>query len=163
MLATIGCVLALAACGSSNKSNSASKADANDPFLPFAVCMRSHGVPNYPDPRPGGGGIQLGSGVNPSSPSFKAAQAQCRKLMPGGGPSSGRPSAQAKAQMLQISECMRRHGISQFPDPTLTPPSSQAGYSAVVDRGGVALAIPNTIDVASPAFKQAARACGFGH
>ena len=65
--------------------------------------------------------------------------------------------------MVQTSECMRRYGVTDFPDPTLTLPSSPAGYSAVEDRGGVVLAIPNTINVASPAFQQAAKACGFAH
>jgi hypothetical protein len=63
--------------------------------------------------------------------------------------------------MLAISECMRRHGISEFPDPTLSAPTSPAGYSAVLGRDGVFLAIPNTINPRSPAFKQAAAACGF--
>lgn len=78
----------------------------------------------------------------------------------GGGPPTGPPSAQAKLAALKISECMRRHGISDFPDPTLKPPSSPAGYSEVSDRGGVVLAIPSTIDVQSPAYQQAANACG---
>ena len=56
---------------------------------------------------------------------------------------------------------MRRHGVSDFPDPTLKAPSSPAGYSAIEDRGGVILAIPSTINVQSPAFQQAAKACQF--
>ncbi len=65
--------------------------------------------------------------------------------------------------MLQISQCMRRHGISGFPDPTVSPPSSPAGHSAVLGHGGVFLAIPSAIDTQSPAFKQAAVVCGFPH
>jgi hypothetical protein len=124
--------------------------------------MRAHGLPNFPDPTPGGGiQINANSGIKPFSPAFQAAQASCHNLLPGGGPGSGHPSAQAKAQMLAISECMRRHGISEFPDPTLSPPSNPAGYSAVLGRDGVVLAIPKTINPQSPAFKQAAAACGF--
>jgi hypothetical protein len=158
-LVAIGCALVIAACGSSsNATNSVLQA----PFLAFSKCMRSHGVPSFPDPT-SGGGIHISSGINPFSPSFKAAQASCRKLLPGGGPGAGHPSAQAKAQTLTISECMRQHGISGFPDPTLSLPSSPAGYSAIIDRGGVILAIPKTIDPRSPTFEQAAAACGFGH
>lgn len=160
-LLAIGCVLAIGACGSSNHASKSARADV---FLAFSECMRSHGVPNFPDPS-AGGGIQLSanSGINPFSPGFKAAQASCRKLLPGGGPPSGPPSAQAKAQALKISECMRGHGVSGFPDPTFSPPSSPDGYSAILDRGGVVLAIPDTIDAQSPAFRQAAAACGFPH
>ena len=56
---------------------------------------------------------------------------------------------------------MRSHGISGFPDPTDKLPSSPAGYSQVSDRDGVVLAIPDTINVASPEFQQAATACGY--
>ena len=52
-------------------------------------------------------------------------------------------------------------GSPASPTPTLKAPSSPAGYSAIEDRGGVILAIPSTINVQSPAFQQAAKACQF--
>jgi hypothetical protein len=64
--------------------------------------------------------------------------------------------------MLKISECMRTHGISGFPDPSTSPPSNPAGNSAIVGNGGYYLAIPKSIDTHSPAFKQAAATCSFG-
>jgi hypothetical protein len=56
--------------------------------LAFAKCMRSHGVPTFPDPKtsPDGGILQtIGGkgGADPSSPQFKAAMQACRKLVPG--------------------------------------------------------------------------------
>jgi hypothetical protein len=163
-LAAIAGAVAIAACGSSSKSPSAAGSGGAAQGIKFADCMRAKGVPNFPDPSAGGGiQIQAGSGINPSSPSFQAAQASCAKLLPGGGPGKQHPSAQLIKLMLQTSECMRRHGISGFPDPTRNPPTSPTGYSAVIDRGGVVVAIPNTIDLGSPAFQQAAAACGFPH
>jgi hypothetical protein len=155
-LAAVGCALAIAACGASGKP---SNTGGHNVFLAFSACMRSHGVSNFPDPSPGGG-IQLSSGMNPSAPSFKAAQASCRKLLPGGGPGARHPSAQARAETLKMSACMRQHGVAGFPDPTLSLPSNSAGYSQISDRGGVILAIPDTINTQSPAFKQATAACG---
>jgi hypothetical protein len=163
-IAAVLCGLALAACGSSSKL-SQPKSAASNQFLAFSECMRSHGIPNFPDPSGGGGGIRisLGSGINPGSPAFRAAQSQCKHLLPGGGPGgNGPPSAQAKQQMLAISECMRSHGVPDFPDPTTTAPASPTGYAAVLGRGGVFLAVPSTIDMNSPAFKQAATECKFG-
>lgn len=127
--------------------------------------MRAHGVPNFPDPLSSGGGIRfnVGSGMNPRSPAFQSAQNACAKLLPGGGPGNQHPSEQAITQMRQISQCMRRHGVTGFPDPSLTPPASVAGYAEVQDRGGVVLAIPATIDTNAPAYKQAASTCGFTH
>ncbi|HTX07600.1 MAG TPA: hypothetical protein VME22_03255 [Solirubrobacteraceae bacterium] len=171
-LPALVCGVAIAACGSSSTSGSASSnkaasaSSAASQGIKFADCMRSHGVANFPDPSGSGGAfkIQIGSGVNPASPSFQSAQKNCGKLLPGGLPGSGPPSAQAHAQLLKTSECMRAHGISDFPDPSSgSPPAPGSGaYSAVMGRGGYFLAIPSSIDMQSPAFTRAAAACGFG-
>ncbi len=161
-------VLVIAGCGSSSKPSSPSKSASKlaAAAVRFASCMRSHGVPNFPDPATSGGGVHISikssSGINPASPAFQAAQKACGKLLPGGAPVSGQPSAAAEAQMLAISECMRAHGVSGFPDPTTTPPSSPAGYSGVLTRNGVSLAIPTTIDLQSPGVQRAATACHLG-
>jgi hypothetical protein len=160
-LAAITCAMAVAACGSSGHSPP-SGASLSLAELRVSECMRSHGVPNFPDPSGAAGGFNLnGTGINPESPAFRSAQQTCFKLLPGGGPGA-HPIAQAMAQALQISECMRRHGVSGFPDPTrkLPPLSSRAQYSIVDDRNGAVLAVPRTINSDSPAFKQAATACG---
>jgi hypothetical protein len=157
-VAAAACALVVSACGSAGATNGSGSQPG---FLAFSECMRSHGVPDFPDPSPAGG-IHLSSGMDPSSPAFRAARGTCQKLLPGGGPGNAHPTEQAKLQMLRTSQCMRRHGISGFPDPTLSVPSDPSGYSAVLDRGGVVIAIPDTISTRSPAFNQAAVACGFG-
>jgi hypothetical protein len=165
-LAAVSGAVAIAACGtgasSYSASGSAQSSSNQTAFVNFSKCMRANGVPNFPDPG-GGGGIQLSSssGVNPFSPAFKAARQKCRKLLPGGGPPTGPPSAQAERRALDTSECMRKHGVSGFPDPTLKAPSSPAGYNSIEDDAGVILAIPSTINEQSPAFQQAAKACQF--
>lgn len=160
-VAVLGCALTIAACGSSSHSTT-SVAAGHSAFLGFAECMRSHGVPDFPDPGAGGGiQIQAGSGIDPFSPAFKRAQSDCRHLLPGGGPPT-EPTAQDKRAMLATSECMRAHGVSGFPDPTTTPPSSSDGYSQVIGRDGIFIAVPDTIDVASPAYRKAAAVCRFG-
>ena len=141
-----------------------SKASVEQKMLAFAECMRSNGVPSFPDPH-AGGGFHVGAGTNPSSPAFRAAQAKCQKLMPGGllGPgSTTQASAQTIARMLKVAQCMRKHGISGFPDPTTSVPPIHAGIGVVADREGAIFAIPSTIDMQSSEFTQAAAACGFG-
>lgn len=165
-LAALGCAVAIAACGGSatdsTVTGSSASPSATAAFVKFSACMRADGVPNFPDPT-GGGGIHISSssGINPNSPAFQTARSKCRHLLPGGGPPTGPPSAQAKLAALKISQCMRRHGISDFPDPTTTPPSSPAGYSEVLNLGGAVLAVPSTINVQAPAYQQAGAACGF--
>lgn len=152
-------VVAIGGCASSGHKPSGSSHAGS--FLAFSECMRSHGVTAFPDPSPGGG-INIGSSINPASPAFQAAQATCRKLLPGGGPPA-HPSEQQKQQLFATSECMRSHGVSGFPDPTTrtTPPSNPQDYSIAEGIGDLWLLVPSTINVNSPAFKQAAQACNF--
>lgn len=64
----------------------AQTAKAKAQALAMSRCMRSHGVPNFPDPQfqssPGGGiGIRLGgAGIDPNSPAFQAAQKACGSI-----------------------------------------------------------------------------------
>jgi len=54
-------------------------------YLKAAACIRSHGIPNFPDPTFSGGGVHIAhQGLNESSPAFKAAVHSCESLIPGG-------------------------------------------------------------------------------
>ena len=54
-------------------------------YLRAAGCIRSHGVPNFPDPTFSGGGVHIEhEKLNESSPAFKAAVHDCESLIPGG-------------------------------------------------------------------------------
>ncbi len=157
----LACSVALGACGSARPAPGAAVSARYSRALRFSDCMRAHHVSGFPDPTAGGGiHLTAGSGVDPASPAFQAARAACAKLLPFGG-GNQHPSAQQIASARQVSECMRRHGVTGFPDPTLTPPSSPSGYSILEDRGGVILAVPSTIDPGSPGFARAAKACQF--
>lgn len=157
------CAIALTACGSSSKSSSASASSGRSQGIEYSECMRSHGVPSFPDPSSGGGGIRIsvGSGVNPQSPAFQSAQNACSKLLPGGGPANGKVAESRKLALLKLAECMRAHGIASFPDPTISAPTAPAG------GGGIAFGSPGAFlsvsqsTMQSPGFKQAAAACGF--
>ena len=85
----------------------------------FAVCMRKHGVPSFPDPN-SQGQIQFGSGIDPHSPLFRSAQHSCKSLLPAGfgQPPSAAQLAQVQQELVAFSKCMRAHGISDFPDPS---------------------------------------------
>jgi len=55
-------------------------------YLKAAACIRSHGVPRFPDPTFSGGGVHLpkAAGVNPHSPQVRGAEEACQSLIPGG-------------------------------------------------------------------------------
>jgi hypothetical protein len=59
--------------------------------LKFVACMRTHGLPDFPDPVVNANGIEFRgpAGFGPNSPQFQSAQRACKNLMPGlpgGGP-----------------------------------------------------------------------------
>ena len=63
-------------------------------MLAFAACMRTHGVPDFPDPNFSGGGTfsgTSGSGneppadMRPDSPQFQTAYQACKSKLPSGG------------------------------------------------------------------------------
>jgi hypothetical protein len=145
-----------------SSASSSSGGDGSGP-LAFSRCMRANGLPNFPDPNPGGT-FQFGTGVDPASPGFRAAQSKCRKLLPGGGPpgpgSGTQASAQTMAKLRTIAVCMRQHGVPQFPDPRTSVPSNPAGIAEITDFDGAVLLFPATMNLQAPAYRQALTACG---
>jgi hypothetical protein len=155
-LAAISCVVAIAACGSSGKPRGT--AASGDAALKEAQCMRSHGVPDFPDPSPGGPSV-IPNWINPRAPAFQTAEKACAKFLVGGS-GQGSASESRKLELLNFAKCLRTHGLPSFPDPTTSPPRAPALGSHtgnVIGIGGAYLALPPR----SPALTRAAAACGF--
>ena len=99
---------------------SAASAHANGPVA-FARCMRSEGVPNWPDPN--NSGVFDKTKLTPeklgtSASKDQAAQRACSHLLPSGG--SGPSAAQVllmRTRGLRFSRCVRSHGVPNVPDP----------------------------------------------
>jgi hypothetical protein len=55
-------------------------------YLRAAACIRSHGIPSFPDPTFSGGDVHLPktAGLNLHSPRVRAAEEACQALIPGG-------------------------------------------------------------------------------
>lgn len=151
-LTAIACGLLVAACGSSGKQPSASGSQANR-GLQLSQCMRSHGVPDFPDPN-AQGDIAVTPG-EVKSPAFQSAQQACRRFAPNKGNPPHMTASQYRAA-VQFSECMRTHGAPDFPDPTTTPPQN----GPVLVLKGMMFAPGPGFDPGSPAFRQAAQRCG---
>jgi hypothetical protein len=166
--ATIAPILAagvlLAACGSSSNPNSGLSASSKQSNgVALANCIRSHGVPNFPDPSGNGhGGILIQqsdrSGSGPSTevngvpvnaPAFKSAMQACRKYQPNAGTPSPAKTARIKAKALAMSRCMRSHGVPNFPDPQFQ--SGGGGFGIRLGGAGV--------NPQSPAFQAAQKDC----
>jgi hypothetical protein len=143
-LIAAACAVAISACGSANGAGNSGTGTGGGAALTFANCMRSHGVPSFPDPGASGGF----SGVRKQAPAFRSAMQTCNRLHPSGR-STGTALTEAKRLVaLAQVRCLRDHGMPNFPDPTF--PST---------GGELFPAIPG-FNSESPVFKHAAAACG---
>ena len=76
----------------SRPMTAAQQRQATAQALKYVACMRTHGVPDMPDPKVNSQGVEFtiggakGQGPSPNSPVFRAAMQACQKLLPGGPP-----------------------------------------------------------------------------
>lgn len=152
----LAAAVALAGCGSSHKPSRTTGSSSESKGFELADCMRSHGVPSFPDPSAGGGGVNLAvAGINPQSPAFKTALQTCRGLTPGG---TGAPRA-TESQFLaavRFAKCMRTRGFPEFPDPTHT----DSPAPILIVGPGLFFHVSASFDANTPTVKQAVTACG---
>jgi hypothetical protein len=151
--AALACLTLLAAAcsgGSPNSSAGAGLPAASTSALAYSRCMRAHGIRAFPDPN-AQGGINLnagpGTGIDPQSPQYKAADQACKSLMPAQSPLSAAQQAAIKAGNLRYAQCMRAHGISDFPDP-----NSQGQLQIQAQQG-------SDLDPNNPRYQSANTAC----
>ncbi len=117
--------------------------------LRFARCMRSKGISNFPDPSATGRQLQniLNAGINTQSTAYRSALRACRRFTPAAHLTPAENAAD-KAKGLEFSQCMRQHGVPNFPDPSAGPDGEQ-----VINLN------PAHIDPDSPTIQSADRAC----
>lgn len=98
----------------------------------YSRCMRSHGVPNWPDPvvTPDGGYGFRTTGIDPHSAAFQGATHACNTLVPGGWSSGRQLTATQQQAWLTWARCIRAHGMPGFPDPTFSGSAVHVSTSA---------------------------------
>ncbi|MDE3189335.1 MAG: hypothetical protein KGL94_00805 [Acidobacteriota bacterium] len=146
--------LAAAGCGSSpagrvaqlgttaTRSRPPSRGSTRDQALAYARCIRSHGVPLWPDPDADGAFDK--SALTPQklgvgTAQIGRAQRTCTAFLP---TYSAAGQARVLAEALRFSRCMRAHGATNFPDP----------------ESNGAIRIPHAME-SSPAYLAALRFC----
>ena len=109
---------AAAQAGGSGASGATPLAEA----VAYSQCIRSHGVPNFPDPvqTPDGGYGYRTAGIDPKSAAFQGALQAC-KALPSPWNSTGQQLSAAQQQAwLNWAQCIRANGVADFPDPTFS-------------------------------------------
>ena len=154
ILAAAGLALLAAACSSSPSSTGSS--GSPDPggsspppsAVAFASCMRSHGVPNFPDPS-GSGALPKTSPqrLKVSGSQFQTAQRACQHLLPSTVTNGSLEQCEAagvctraETQLmlnagLRFAACMRSHGLPKWPDPT-SDSQGRVAFAISVSKDG---------------------------
>jgi hypothetical protein len=132
--------------GAANGSSSTTASSQNG-ALAFARCLRSHGLPKWPDPT--NGGVFDKSKLRLTGYSVSQVRAveegPCKDLL---APSPAAPAITAadRADYLKAAACMRSHGFPDFPDPTFQNSNVQTN-------------IPSSVDQDAAPFRSAATIC----
>jgi hypothetical protein len=121
IIAGVGVAVLAPACSGSARSHAAQHGSSRA-AIAFARCMRSHGVPNYPDPSssnelPSGLPKVIPQAVGVSNSQFLAATNACRHLYPKGAQPTPAENQQTLSRLVKFAQCMRSHGVSNWPDP----------------------------------------------
>jgi hypothetical protein len=155
LVGVTGLALAASACGGSSGAKvaqvgttSANRAHPHGPQA-FSACMRSHGVPTFPDPD-SSGTIHVPSSIDDRLPTVRAAYRACHSLAPSEGSITGQGGQghlMTQDQLLAFARCMRSHRVPNFPDPQVAN-----GHLNIPDTAG-------QIDPSSPIVSAAMAAC----
>jgi hypothetical protein len=163
IVALAACSLLAAGCGgggspgvasvtASTTTATAPTTPAQSTLLAFSRCMRSNGVPDFPDPQHlVGGNVKLTiHQLATNSPHVQRALTACDYLLPSRGGAPQETAQQTRRQivaLLAFAHCLRSHGFPSFPDPTS---SGQLTREMLATAG---------IDLHDPSVVRAADAC----
>jgi hypothetical protein len=133
-LLAAACVASGSSAGSGGSTN-AGGSTRSPSAVAYSACMRSHGVPNFPDPDSSGNLPKPDPHhLGVSSSQLRAAQQACQHLLPNNGGVINTDSIQqcmlasdcppALVQQVlneerSFAQCMRSHGVPNWPDPSI--------------------------------------------
>jgi hypothetical protein len=132
---TVGLLLLTAACGRGTSSSSTSSTSGTSSTgstsssgtggvsatyvsdkLGFARCLRAHGVPNFPDPNASGQAPPNWKQLI-STPQGQAALGACSYWDHRIHNDVANQNQAAMGEYVRFAQCMRTHGLPNFPDP----------------------------------------------
>jgi hypothetical protein len=160
VIASAALALSAAACGGALSSTGSGRSTTtggspSSQLLSFSQCMRSNGVPNFPDPRAGSDSAKFPGAqqLEVSSSRYQAAVNACQHLLPAGADDQFPPAEVPLllTGMRTFSQCMRSHGVPNWPDPMVGPQGRP-----VFDLGAVGISRSESL---SSRFQTTVAAC----
>jgi hypothetical protein len=112
---TAGSTATAASTGAASHTSTARarKLTAQEKGVKFSECIRAHGVSDFPDPN-AEGEYEYGVSVTPAV--WQKAVHACKELEPPGA-LSGKRTPKQQTGALRFAQCIREHGVKDFPDP----------------------------------------------
>jgi hypothetical protein len=98
---------------STTSTGAKTKLTAQEKAVKFSECIRAHGVPHFPDPDAHG---EFNFGVDVTGEVWLKAVNACKALKPPGA-LSGKRTPKQQSATLRFAQCVRDHGVKDFPDP----------------------------------------------
>jgi len=175
-LTVVGIGLGLVGCGGSSHAGgvptlqgSHANSTAHGPSLQAlhqaAQCIRTHGIPNYADPTVGPAFTIYTDQrdlENSTSMMVRQAMSACRTEITAANFDPNQrphPPAQMVRDGVREAQCLRAHGLPNWPDPKASD-TFDPGHGFQVNGNAFAGAVPAGANPkASPAFQNAIRAC----
>jgi len=129
-------VLLATACSGSNSPGAASSGSSSPSgstsasAVAYSACMRYQGIPNFPDPGSSGSiPKETAQQLGVSNSRFQSAERACQSLYPTSslehcsetGVCSPADRQELLNRMREFAECVRSHGVPDFPDPGTGP------------------------------------------
>jgi hypothetical protein len=124
---------------SSTGTGGNSTATPREKAVKFAECMRENGYADFPDPKASGEFPSFGISVTPAV--WVKALRACKELQPPGS-FSAHLSPKELSAARKFAQCVREHGVKDFPDPvqgqpiidtTIIPSANRPGGMAILN------------------------------
>ena len=114
----VAVLVAGCATSTSNRAAAGSSQQALQAMRELAHCIRSHGLPGFPDPQVGSGGVPIFPDSAPHVPAgTQHACAGIAQRLPARDTSTQPVSTVDYQKLLRFARCMRAHAIPDWPDP----------------------------------------------
>jgi hypothetical protein len=114
-------------------ANHTSTLTARQKAVKFSECLRANGVGDFPDPN--ASGEFPAYGVSVTAAVWTKAVAACKSLQPPGSLNAHLTKTQFSAA-LKFAQCVREHGVPDFPDPVNGQPLIDTNRIPSANRPG---------------------------
>lgn len=114
-LVTLAMAALIGSAGMAIAAQALAEPDSQERAVKYSECMRANGVADFPNPD-AQGHISYG-GISVPKATWQNAVGACANLQPRGWSADAQRTPAQQAAALEFAQCVRDHGVPDFPDP----------------------------------------------